>query len=45
MISPASRGCGRCVDARHEGAIELTVVNKGYLEDSFERIDSLVDEL
>lgn len=43
VIGPECRGCGRCVDICPEGAIELTVNNRSYVEDSVDRIDRVID--
>jgi NAD-dependent dihydropyrimidine dehydrogenase PreA subunit len=43
VISDACRGCGRCVDVCPQGAIELTIVNDQFVEESINRIAPLVD--
>jgi Fe-S-cluster-containing hydrogenase component 2 len=43
VIGAECRGCGRCVDVCPEGAIELTVDNDRYVEDSIERIGAVID--
>jgi Pyruvate/2-oxoacid:ferredoxin oxidoreductase delta subunit len=42
-IGQDCRGCGRCVEICPESAIELTVDNSTYVNDSFNRLDSKVD--
>ncbi len=43
VISAQCRGCGRCVEVGPEGAIELTIDNNQFVEDSIKRVSSLVD--
>ncbi len=43
VISDACRGCGRCVDACPQQAIEIAIVNDQFVEESINRISSLVD--
>ncbi|MFW9959955.1 MAG: DUF362 domain-containing protein [Candidatus Thorarchaeota archaeon] len=43
VISDQCRGCGRCVETCPETAIEMTIANLDYLEDSIERISAVVD--
>ncbi|MFW9921514.1 MAG: DUF362 domain-containing protein [Candidatus Thorarchaeota archaeon] len=43
VISDQCRGCGRCVETCPETAIEMTITNLDYLEDSIERISAVVD--
>ena len=43
VISDACRGCGRCVDVCPEGAIELSVEDGRFVEESIARIAPLVD--
>ena len=41
--SDECRGCGRCVDVCPEQAIEITIVNDHFVEESISRLSSLVD--
>ncbi len=41
--SDECRGCGRCVDACPEQAIEITIVNDQFVEESINRLSPLVD--
>jgi ferredoxin len=43
VISEECRGCGRCVEVCPEGAIELTLDNSQFIEDSIDRVDAVVD--
>lgn len=43
IISDACRGCGRCVEVCPNDAIELTLDNNMFIEDSIDRVSSLVD--
>jgi NAD-dependent dihydropyrimidine dehydrogenase PreA subunit len=43
IISDACRGCGRCVGTCPEGAIELAIDNRQYVDEMIERISPLVD--
>ncbi len=43
VISDQCRGCGRCVEICPETAIEMTIANLDYIEDSIERISAVVD--
>ena len=43
VISEQCRGCGRCVEVCPENAIELTIDESRFIEDSIERVSSLVD--
>jgi ferredoxin len=43
VIGSACRGCGRCVEVCPEGAIELTIGNRGFLEESLARVSAKVD--
>jgi len=42
-ISPECRGCGRCVEICPEEAIKLTINGKANIEETFQRLDKLVD--
>lgn len=41
--SDECRGCGRCVDVCPQQAIEITIANDQYVEESISRLSSLVD--
>ena len=43
VINDECRGCGRCVDVCPEQAIEITIVNDQFVEESISRLSSLVD--
>ncbi len=43
VISEECRGCGRCVEACPNGAIDLTIDDEHYFDDSVERIDKVVN--
>ncbi|MHA2023186.1 MAG: DUF362 domain-containing protein, partial [Candidatus Thorarchaeota archaeon] len=43
VISAECRGCGRCVEVCPHDAIELTIDNMEFIENSIDRVSSLVD--
>ena len=43
VIGPECRGCGRCVEVCPNGAIELTINNPDFVDESIERVSSVVD--
>lgn len=43
VINDQCRGCGRCVESCPESAIELTIGNMDFMQDSIDRVDSVVD--
>jgi len=45
IISDACRGCGRCVSVCDQAAIDFTISNNQFLEQSIERIAKVVDVL
>ncbi|MFW9769467.1 MAG: DUF362 domain-containing protein [Candidatus Thorarchaeota archaeon] len=43
VIDAQCRGCGRCVEVCPESAIRLTINNSHFVEDSIERVSTVVD--
>jgi ferredoxin len=43
VISEECRGCGRCVEVCPHDAIELTIDNIEFIENSIDRVSALVD--
>jgi MinD superfamily P-loop ATPase len=43
VISDMCKGCGRCVNVCPHGAIELSIEDEGFIEQSIARISSVVD--
>jgi len=43
VINEDCRGCGRCADVCPVGAIEIKIENKEFIEETIQRISSIVD--
>ena len=43
VISEECRGCGRCVLVCPQNAIELTIKDKKYIENSIKEIERIID--
>ena len=43
VINEDCRGCGRCVDVCPVGAIEIKIESKKLVEETIQRISSVVD--
>lgn len=43
VISNQCRGCGRCIEVCPESAIKMTIDNSRFVEDTIERVASVVD--
>ncbi len=43
VISDACRGCGRCVEVCPNSAIQMTIQDTGFIDETIRRIESLVD--